>query len=141
MLPREMVLTRGVTLNIDKKNEKRQIIAPLILMKYENANPWFCSKCSPSLAGRLWSCNFSVLLKGQIFWLICLVFPAFFAAILLLYVGRLFYYGYFIIPMTFCEQKLDKIVRKRKNRNILDVSNLKIFKYFTWFSTNCFRKL
>ena len=47
------VFTRGVTLNIDQKNKKSQIIALFLLMKYENANPWFCSKCSPSLAGKL----------------------------------------------------------------------------------------
>ena len=49
----KLLLTRAVTLNIDKKNKKRQIIATLILMKYENAEPWFCSKCSPTLAGKL----------------------------------------------------------------------------------------
>ena len=110
--------TRGVTLNIDQKNKKSQIIAHFLLMKYENANPWFCSKCSPSLAGKLWSCNFSVLLKGQIFWRICSVFPAIFAAILLLNVGGICNYGNYITVMTFREKKSEKIARKRKIKEI-----------------------
>ena len=110
--------TRGVTLNIDQKNKKSQIIALFLLMKYENANPWFCSKCSPSLAGKLWSCNFSVLLKGQIFWRICSVFPAIFAAILLLNVGGICNYGNYITVMTFRKKKSEKIARKRKIKEI-----------------------
>ena len=101
-----------------KKIKKSQITAHFILMKYENANPWFCSKCSPSLAGKLWSCNFSVLLKGQIFWRICSVFPAIFAAILLLNVGGICNYGNYITVMTFCEKKSEKIARKRKIKEI-----------------------
>ena len=99
------VQTRAVTLNIDQKNKKSQIIAYFILMKYENANPWFCSKCSPSLAEKLWIRKFNVLLKGQIISWICSVFQAIFTAILLLNVGRMCNYGNYIILMTFYKQK------------------------------------
>ena len=103
-------------------------------MKYENANPWFCSKCSPSLAGKLWSRKFNVLLKGQIFWQICSVFPAIFAAILLLNVGRMCNYGNYIILMTFYEQKnclLPFLALIKRNFCLMDRRrNINIFDYF-----------
>ena len=129
------VYSRGVTLNIDQKNKKRQIIAHFILMYYENSNPWFCSKCPPTLAGTLWSRKLDDLLKGQIICWICSGFPAIFAAILLLNVGRMCNNENYIILMTFHEQKnclLPFLALIKRNFRLIRLTKKR--KYFWIFS-------